>query len=202
MTARGTHAVVVLAAGAATRFGSPKQLLRLGDGRAMLRAAVDAAAGTRPARVVVVLGANRERVAPVLDGLGVDVAWNPDWAAGPGGSVRAGVAAARAAAPGLSGVLVHAADLPGVDAAALRPLVRGPGEVAAAAFSGTLGVPAWFGADRLGLLEGLPDARGAGAALRLLPGVRAVPLPAAADDVDTPADAERLTRGASGPASR
>ncbi|MGZ6674685.1 MAG: nucleotidyltransferase family protein, partial [Solirubrobacteraceae bacterium] len=84
---------VVLAAGGASRFGSPKQLAEL-DGRPLLQHAVDAMLAV-PAidPVVVVLGAEAERVRAAVD-LGEALSVVCDgWADGMAASLRCGVEA-------------------------------------------------------------------------------------------------------------
>jgi molybdenum cofactor cytidylyltransferase len=84
---------VVLAAGGASRFGSPKQLAEL-DGMPLLQHAVDAMLAV-PAieRVVVVLGAEAERVRAALDFDGASVVVCDDWDSGMAASLRCGVEA-------------------------------------------------------------------------------------------------------------
>ena len=85
---------VVLAAGGASRFGSPKQLAEL-DGVPLLQHAIDAMLGV-PAidPVVVVLGAEAERVRAAVD-LGEALSVVCDrWADGMAASLRCGVEAA------------------------------------------------------------------------------------------------------------
>jgi CTP:molybdopterin cytidylyltransferase MocA len=84
---------VVLAAGGASRFGSPKQLAEL-DGMPLLQHAVDAILAV-PAieRVVVVLGAEAERVRSAVDFDGASVVVCDDWVSGMAASLRCGVEA-------------------------------------------------------------------------------------------------------------
>jgi molybdenum cofactor cytidylyltransferase len=84
---------VVLAAGGASRFGSPKQLAEL-DGRPLLQHAVDAMLAV-PAidPVVVVLGAEAERVREAVDFGEARVVVCGDWAGGMAASLRCGVEA-------------------------------------------------------------------------------------------------------------
>ena len=87
---------VVLAAGGASRFGSPKQLAEL-DGRPLLQHAVDAMLAV-PAidPVVVVLGAEAERVRAAVDfGAARERSCARDWAEGMAASLRCGVDAVR-----------------------------------------------------------------------------------------------------------
>ena len=89
---------VVLAAGASTRMGRPKQLLSLGD-RCLLQHVVDAALGSRLDELIIVLGhcAEEIRAAIVLpdDGRARAVE-NADFARGQSTSLQRGVRAADA----------------------------------------------------------------------------------------------------------
>jgi len=84
---------VVLAAGGASRFGSPKQLAEL-DGRPLLQHAVDAMLAV-PAidEVVVVLGAEAGRVGQAVDFGAARTVVAEDWAEGMAASLRRGVEA-------------------------------------------------------------------------------------------------------------
>ena len=183
--------IVVLAAGGSTRMGSPKQLLPLA-GQSLLRraATVAVATGCRPA--VVVLGRDAAAMRAELAGLAVTPVDNPDWHLGMGSSIRAGVSAVMSAE--LAGVVVTLCDQPHVDAAALATLIDAfhrTGRTVAARYADTVGVPAVFGRPMFPALLSLDPIAGA---KRLLMGddVVAVDLPAAAVDVDTPADYRRV----------
>src|SRR5918997_5983315 len=88
---------VVLAAGASTRLGRPKQLLEL-DGKPLLQHVVDALDGAGLDEVVVVLGheAERIRAAVVLPARG-RVVVNRAHRSGQASSLRAGLDAVDAA---------------------------------------------------------------------------------------------------------
>ena len=88
-------AAIVLAAGASTRFepsSTPKQL-RTWQGRPLVAHTADIAwaAGLDP--VIVVLGAEADRVAPALEGRPVQVLRNYRWAEGMSSSISVGLAA-------------------------------------------------------------------------------------------------------------
>ena len=95
------------------------------------------------------------------------------------------------------GVLLTVCDQPLVDATALGQLLTaftGRAAIVAAAYAGTVGVPAVIGRDHLDALRVLAGDGGAGRWLRAHPSlITPVPLPAAALDVDTAADVERLS---------
>jgi len=186
-----SSAVLLLAAGASTRLGQPKQLLTYQGQTLLRRAAETAVAAAAGGPVVVVTGALHAALLPELAGLPVTVVHCPAWAQGMGASLKAGLAALETAGP-LPELTVVLCDQPHVTAGLLgqlrathaatgRPLV-------ACEYDGVRGVPVFFAAEALPLLRALPEAAGAGQLLRQHPAlVAAVPFPAGAVDVDTPA---------------
>ena len=209
MTSEQSVAFVVLAAGGSSRLGRPKQLLPF-RGRTLLRRAVEVAAeaasaaaaddgGDDPAvgtaargRVVVVLGADAERMRAELQGLPVEVAVNADWASGLSSSVRAGLDAAGDA----GGVLFVAADQPFVTADLLGRIAaafRAGAPIVACAYAGTLGVPALFDSTLFGELASLEGDAGAKRVIeRHRDVVRVVAFEQGAADVDSPGDIDSL----------
>ena len=114
-------AAVVLAAGASSRFGSPKQLLKMGGQNLVQRACLLATeAGCSP--VVVVLGAHEEAIC--LEGLpsGVSLIRNPDWSQGMGTSLAMGVSAVSKFE--VDGVLILLADQPGISSKTLEEMKK------------------------------------------------------------------------------
>lgn len=81
---------VILAAGAASRYGQPKQLLDYHGQPFVRRVAQTAlAAGLSPVRVVT--GANAEAVEAAVADLDVEIVRNAEWAEGQASSIRAGL---------------------------------------------------------------------------------------------------------------
>lgn len=109
---------VVLAAGASSRMGRPKLLLRLG-GESLLRRAVRAAIEAGLAPAVVVVGAEAEPARAELAGLACDLAVNPAPARGKGSSLAAGLAALPA---DVEAAVVLLPDMPRVTAAMIAAL--------------------------------------------------------------------------------
>lgn len=182
--------VMLLAAGASSRFGAPKQLADLGGQPLVARAVATLTQLERRHPVVVVLGAHAERIEPLVRGESVRIAGNPEHAQGISTSIRAGLALAPVAA---RGVLIALADQVAVTTDDLRRLVEvwqaQPDRIVAAAYAGTVGAPAIFPADLFDELNALQGDRGARAVLeRHRQRVMTVPMPAAAHDVDRPCD--------------
>ena len=201
----GALGAVVLAAGGSTRLGVPKQLV-LREGRPLVARAVDAARRAGASPVVVVLGADADAIRAVLADLPVVQVLNARWADGMGTSIALGLRTLVEHAPALRGVLITLADQPLVDYAALGRLVAtwseadaSPGDgvahvaIAAAAYAGTVGVPAIFGSAHFDSLRSLAPGSGAASMLRAAgAGVLRVPMPEAAMDIDTAVDLDRL----------
>ncbi len=126
-------AAVVLAAGASTRFGSPKQRLLLGEVLERVRAARSVG------EVVVVLGAHEVET----DARAVRCA---EWEQGPGASLRCGLAALG---PEVEAAAVVLADGPDLAPEALDRVAEawreGRGEVLAASYGGVRGHPVVLG---------------------------------------------------------
>jgi CTP:molybdopterin cytidylyltransferase MocA len=155
---------VVLAAGAATRFGSPKQRLLLPSVLGALRtSSVD--------EVVVVAGA----YALAVDARVIEC---PDWERGPGASLRCGLDALTAET---EAAVVVLADGPDLSAAAVDRVVDtwrgGGGEVIAASYGGVRGHPVVLGRD---VWPAIPDE-----------GARALdPVLVPCDDLGSPGDVD------------
>lgn len=178
----------MLAAGGSRRLGRPKQFVRL-DGTTLVELACRRALRTRPAGVVVVVGAHGARVRALLARLPVVVVRNRDWRGGLSRSLQAGLARVPRAA---TAVLVTTVDQWRVRGSDLRRLLAA-GAPAAAAYDGACGVPALLPRRWRAQLRAV---QGDGGARTLLgaAAVRRVPMPAAAFDLDTPADLANLRR--------
>ena len=180
---------VVLAAGASTRFGSPKQLVRIA-GRPLLHTAVTRASEVVGSALIVVLGSGAAELGALLKHSPGSIVINQDWREGLASSIRAGIARLPLTC---AGALLMLADQPAVSADDLRRLAgtwrKQPQYVAAALYSGTTGVPAIFPRSMFPELAQLRGDQGARAILRRNSDrlVR-VPMASAAIDVDTPED--------------
>jgi bifunctional UDP-N-acetylglucosamine pyrophosphorylase/glucosamine-1-phosphate N-acetyltransferase len=151
MTTQGESAVLVLAAGAGTRMRSdtPKVLHPLG-GRSMLAHALHAVAKVAPQHLVVVLGHDRERIAPAVtelaDNLGrtIDIATQQQQL-GTGHATGCGLAALPADFDGI--VVVTSGDVPLLDADTLADLIATHSSETAAAtvLTTTLSDPNGYG---------------------------------------------------------
>jgi molybdenum cofactor cytidylyltransferase len=183
---------IVLAAGAAVRMGQLKQLLPFG-GTTLLAHAIQQARRAAFERLVVVLGAEADRVREAIRPASVETVLNQNWQAGMGSSITTGLQYLETTDDPLSAVAILLADQPYVGSEhllAMRELLDSTGlSVAAAEYGGKPGVPALFRRETFSLLSTLPPEAGARHLLRHsnLPMAR-YPLQEAATDIDTPAD--------------
>jgi molybdenum cofactor cytidylyltransferase len=83
---------IILAAGESKRMGRPKMLLPLGE-KTIVETVVGTALGSSVDRVLVVLGAERKRISPLLKPFPVATVYNPDFRTGMLSSVQVGFAA-------------------------------------------------------------------------------------------------------------
>ncbi|MDQ2770145.1 MAG: nucleotidyltransferase family protein [Bacteroidota bacterium] len=184
----GPVALLLLAAGASTRMGQPKQLLPY-QGRTLLRHAAETAVASGCAPIVLVTGALHDELIGEVSDLLIQAVRNENWESGMASSIQTGLAAVAGTNP--AAVLVMLTDQPLVTPALLRQLValqrQTQAPAVAAAYAGTLGVPAVFSRALFPALEQLQGAQGATRLLAML-GTTAgrVDFPAGLLDVDTP----------------
>lgn len=188
-----TVAALLLAAGAARRYGRAKQLLDI-DGEPLVRRCARAVLATG-CPLTVMLGAHADAVGAALADLPATLQACDGWNDGMGHVLAAGVRSL--AAQRVKAILVCLADQPDVDTATLRALLKAhaaaPAAVVIADYNGTLrGPPCIWPAATFPLLTSLRGDQGARAVLRDYAGaVIGVALPQAMTDIDTPADFTR-----------
>lgn len=151
--------VIVLAAGEARRFGSPKQIASLG-GKTLLELAVQRnlelaallASANLSLRKVLVLGAHHDKLRPHTSAIEwSSVAYAENWQAGMMASLNAGFEAAQKdaleAGQDLTGVIVCLIDQPLLKAESLLRLIKvgvSQSEISCARYENSVGTPAYF----------------------------------------------------------
>jgi len=192
----GPVVAVLLAAGAARRFGSQKLLhpvagipLARRSADSLLQAALDA--------VIVVVGSDADAVRAALDGLPVRIVDAPDWEEGMAASLRAGVGALE---DDVVAAVIALGDEPSVGASVVDPLVdawrTGAALVVAPTFGGAQRPPVLFDRAIFPELMALRGDHGARRVLERDPSrVRLVPLDLPEPhDVDRPEDVVAVAR--------
>jgi len=190
--------IVILAAGASSRMGEPKQQLRYQQ-QTLLQHAIAAAAGVSDSWIVVVLGAGYELIRKDLPDEGIHVVHHPGWQQGMASTMQAGLRAMQAGCPQAESVLLMLCDQPFVNTQLLQQLiservVQNAG-IVACWYQDTLGTPVLFDQTYFPELLAL---QGEGGAKKLLyqhrDKVVAVPFEAGGIDIDTPQDYQQLIR--------
>ena len=189
---------VILAAGASTRMGQPKQLLSF-RGQPLVVRAAEAALASPAWPVVVVVGANAAPIRETLAKLPVLIAENPAWAEGMAASIRAGISTLQQFSRALEGAVVALCDQPSFSPEIIQRLVatqRTTGaSIVAAHYNGRNAAPALFLREHFSALASLTGEEGARHLLNEnLSRVAAVDLPELAVDLDTPEDYAASTR--------
>jgi molybdenum cofactor cytidylyltransferase len=187
---------VVLAAGASTRFGSPKALAEL-DGRPILEHVLDAIREAGIDEVVVVLGHAADEIEDGIEWLDERIVRNPD-PREMSSSLQIGLDAIADAEPAVQAALIVLGDQPRTRPTVIRALI-------AAARTSSLSVMAPSYADGGGanpillrreafdLVDETSGDRGLGPLLEARPElVLEVPVGGGNPDVDTPGDLEAL----------
>jgi molybdenum cofactor cytidylyltransferase len=189
--------IIILAAGASSRMGRPKLLLRY-EGETLLGRAVRVALETRCRPVVVVLGACAEALREEVAGTEARIVVNREWAEGMSSSIRCGLRELEAAAgQETKAAVLMLCDQPLVTSGVIRRLVESHftrrSLFVASEYEGEggkiVGVPALFSRT---LFAELMELRGAAGAKRIITRHATegsiIDVPEAAFDVDTPDD--------------
>ena len=185
--------IIVLAAGASTRLGQPKQLVSLA-GRPALHVVLSNAVAVAGNAVTVVVGANASQLTYLLSHSPASSVVNKQWEEGMASSLRCGLAAVPASA---DAAMVVLGDQVCVTADDLKRLLAAwkdqENVIAAASYAQGVGVPAIFPRAYFGELAELRGDEGARKLLKRKPDrlVR-VPMSNAAIDLDTPEDLRAL----------
>jgi CTP:molybdopterin cytidylyltransferase MocA len=182
---------LVLAAGAATRFGGSKQLAEL-DGRPLIEHSIRAMVASPVGRVVVVLGAAAEQVIAAVDPHGADLILCDRWDEGQSASLACGLAELREC----EAVVVTLGDQPRLSPEAIRRVIAARAEgvdAVRATYAGAPGHPVLL---ERRLFERMRDVSGDHGARNLLLSVPTREVPCddlgGGEDVDTPAQLDAL----------
>ncbi len=177
---------VILAAGRASRFGSPKQLLQI-EGETLIDRAcrIASEAGCQP--LVRVLGAHSEKILEHPCPSGVETLVHADWEKGMGSSLAVGVSHLLELHPELDGVFVLLADQPMISAQLLETMKSKlqSSSVVWCGHSDAKGPPALFSRTHFPELMALRGDQGA-KSVAASHQAALVPFPDAVWDIDSP----------------
>ncbi|PCJ90406.1 MAG: 4-diphosphocytidyl-2C-methyl-D-erythritol kinase [Porticoccaceae bacterium] len=181
-------AVVVLAAGRSSRFGSAKQLALI-DGQPLITHSIQAIQDIDCAGRYVVLGANYDAIYEAVRTLPITILKNDCWSEGMASSIRLAAEELKS----FDALLFLAADQVVVKAEQLNQLVRywerHADYIVAASYAATLGIPAIFPSSYFDALASLYGDSGAKKIIRQNPqDVIGVEMPEALFDIDRISD--------------
>ena len=188
--------IVILAAGGSTRFGEIKQLLHV-NGKTLLQHAIDEAAASGPAAVVVVTGADAEKISKAVNKEIVTIAYNEQWQTGMASGIVAGLKKLFAVNQDVDKIIIAVCDQPFVTSSLFTQLYQTQNEthhhIVASAYADTIGTPVLFTQKYFDALLSVTGDEGAKKILKSNPeDVARVDFPQGAIDIDTQKDYEDL----------
>ena len=139
--------IVILAGGASTRLGRPKQLLQY-HGKTLLKHAVNEAINAKVDAVVVILGKGADLFQHEIDEQKVRVVANKDWVEGMASSVRLGLDTLLKAKPYIDAVIFMVCDQPHISSSVLNQLItkqqKTTKQIVTCNYGESIGPPALF----------------------------------------------------------
>lgn len=183
--------IILLAAGASRRMGTPKQLLEIGK-ETLIERAIRITKQVDNSQTVVVLGANADKIKPIIkEDKSTNVIINEDWQKGMGTTLQAGIRFLLKKTPALEAVIASVCDQPYLNEIILGQLIiefkKREGEIIAAAYANIKGVPALFSKTLFPKLLTLNEDEGARKIIKNYTGkVLTIDFPKGEIDLDTP----------------
>ncbi|HEX3437100.1 MAG TPA: nucleotidyltransferase family protein [Pseudacidobacterium sp.] len=182
----------MLAAGASTRLGQSKQLVKFGN-ESLLHRTVRLAIEASCSPVVVVLGFEAKQLQKEIVDLNAKIAINSEWQSGMGSSLRCSIGAIEQEDSLPERVLVLLSDQPQLSLTVIQALLRKSDEedslITASRYAGKLGAPAIFSKDLYPALKNIDGDKGAHQIIEKHRGDTSfIDFPGGEIDIDTPSD--------------
>ncbi|TDQ19060.1 molybdenum cofactor cytidylyltransferase [Algoriphagus boseongensis] len=189
--------IIILAAGASTRLGRPKQLIQI-QGKTLLQRTIDSALKSEASSLVVVLGWNPELIQGGINSNQIPFVINEEWEEGMATSMQAGLKFLMNE-ENPDQVVLLLCDQALVTSSSINDLIAlhssSKKGIVASSYSNTLGVPALFDKAYFPELLALKSTEGAKKViLKNQEDVAVMDFPEGAIDLDTEEDFERLKR--------
>ncbi len=190
--------IVILAAGASSRLGQPKQLLPYHE-QTLLEHSITIALASVATQVVLVLGAGAAGIQPVIKDDKLALIVNKQWQEGMASSIRFGLNQLLQQNAGMQMVIFMVCDQPYVSTELLNNLVtlqqQTGRSIVASQYAATTGIPALF---TKALFPELLQLKGDAGAKKLVMLHQAdtvtIPFPLGSIDIDTAADYQALQK--------
>lgn len=189
-------AVIILAAGASSRLGFPKQLVEW-NGKPLLQGILEEMAQLQVEQKLLVLGAHHEQIRNEIHTADFQIVYNANWKEGMSSSIRIGLQTALSLYPYLDHVLFLLSDQPYVDKELVKEILQASKKssksIIACVYKNTIGVPALFSKQHFLALLSLTGDRGAGAYIKKhKDDIQQIEFELGIVDIDTPEDLKRL----------
>ena len=190
------YSIILLAAGASSRLGQPKQLVEF-EGVPLLLKSTLTALDAKFAHVTAVLGADAEVHKKIIAHLPVEIITNHEWEKGMGTSLKFGLRHVLKSRPETEAVVVMVCDQPLLTAAHLVALIalceKTSSPIVASRYEKAIGVPALFDRSLFAKLLEIKDEQGAKAIIESHGNaIELIDWPEGKIDIDTPEDLKKM----------
>lgn len=140
--------IIILAAGASSRMGMPKQLLMI-EGKTLIRRVSEMAIDTSCHPIVVVLGANKEPIRKEIEKIPLTIIENPKWEDGMSSSMKMGLVGAYMTEKEIDAVIFLTVDMPFVSPKLINEMITKATEnpdsqIVACSYENQIGIPVLF----------------------------------------------------------
>ncbi|MFD2584595.1 NTP transferase domain-containing protein [Pedobacter vanadiisoli] len=188
--------IIILAAGASSRLGRPKQLLDY-KGKTLLQTVINEALNTNCKPVMVVLGANADEIANKHQNDQISIVINDGWETGMASSIVAGLSTMIKANSEINSIIIAVADQAFIKMSNFNNLIEKHKEtgknIIASTYDETIGTPVLFKKDYFEALLALKGAEGAKKILKQYPqDLETVVFERGGTDIDTETDYNNL----------
>ncbi len=141
-------AIIILAAGASSRMGMPKQLL-MHEGKTLIKRVAEMALDTPCHPIVVVLGACKEEIRKEIKKIPLTIIENPNWEDGMSSSIKMGLVGAYMTQKDIDAVIFLTVDMPFVSINLINKMIieanQSPdSQIVACNYEKNIGIPVLF----------------------------------------------------------
>ena len=188
--------IIILAAGASTRLGEPKQLLTF-QNKTLISRAVETSINSKCVNTAVILGANVETIKKEIEDFPINICTNENWKTGMASSIKCGLDLLLSEQKKLNAVLILLCDQPFIESKHINQLLKTfeqtNKDIVATEYKNTIGVPALFSSKLFDKLLKLEGDKGARQIIKTNPDLlQTIPIPEAEFDIDTVEDYQKL----------
>jgi molybdenum cofactor cytidylyltransferase len=186
--------IIILAAGPSGRLGKPKQLLEI-NGKTLVRRVSEIALSVNPNDVMVITGAQAEKVSASVSDLNLSIVHNEEWEEGMASSIRIGVLELQRRKA--DAALILLCDQIKVDQVLIQNILeeiqKAEHSIVCCRYGGRLGTPAAFKHAFFDRLLELKGNRGAKQIIESSADKKIIEFPGGELDIDQPADLNLLS---------